>query len=229
MNIAIILAGGTGTRLGADIPKQYIEVGGKPIIAYCLEKFENHPRIDDVIVVAAPAWIPFVEEWTERCAFKKVSACVQGGSSRQHSIMNGLAYLKEKQVSDDALVIIHDAARPCVTDALIDALIDGLGDACGTMPVLPVKDTIYLSKDGTKIDGLLNRSELFAGQAPELFRFGPYYDINCVLSEAELETVRGTSEIAYRNGLSVNLVPGDEDNYKITTKADLERFMTQTL
>ena len=95
------------------------------------------------------------------------------------------------------------------------------------MPVLPLKDTIYLSKDGTKIDGLLNRSELFAGQAPEAFRFGKYYEINSCLSEAELEAVRGSSEIAFRRGLAVNLIPGEESNYKITTREDLDRFISQ--
>ena len=94
----------------------------------------------------------------------------------------------------------------------------------GVMPVIPVKDTIYLSKGGEQIDGLLNRDELFAGQAPEAFNLKRYLEINRGLSKEELASVRGSSEIAYKNGFSIGLIAGDEDNFKITTPNDLERF-----
>ena len=96
----------------------------------------------------------------------------------------------------------------------------------GCMPVPPMKDTIYQSSDGTKIDHLLERSTLFAGQAPEAFRLHPYAKINREASEEELSLTRGTSEIAYRHGMDVALIPGDERNFKITTRSDLERFCT---
>lgn len=94
------------------------------------------------------------------------------------------------------------------------------------MPVLPMKDTIYQSSDGTKIDHLLERSTLFAGQAPEAFRLHPYAKINREASKEELSLTRGTSEIAYRHGMDVAMIPGDERNFKITTRSDLERFCT---
>ena len=94
------------------------------------------------------------------------------------------------------------------------------------MPVLPMKDTIYQSSDGTKIDHLLERSTLFAGQAPEAFRLHPYAKINREASKEELSLTRGTSEIAYRHGMDVAMTPGDERNFKITTRSDLERFCT---
>lgn len=226
-NVALILAGGVGSRLGSDIPKQYIQVGGKPIIVYCLERFAANKSIDAIVVAAAMQWIPFVNERIDEFAIDKVVAVIEGGSSRQHSIMKGLQFLKEQNYPDDSNIIIHDAARPCVSGTMIDSLINGLGDADGVMPVLPVKDTMYVSKTGKQIDGLLNRSELYGGQAPEMFCLGKYYEINAALTERELELVRGSSEIAYHNGLVVNLIPGDEGNYKITTQEDLARFAQQ--
>lgn len=227
MNVAVILAGGIGSRLGADIPKQYIEVGGKPIISYCLDRFEYNTSIDDIVVVASEPWIPYVQEWIEKCGYCKVSAVIDGGSSRQHSVVKGLQYYKERGLDEDAYVLIHDAARPGVTTELINALLAGMEGADGVLPVLPAKDAMYISKDSKCIDGLLNRSELFCGQSPEIFRFGQYYQLNQDLSEQELERIRGCSELANRNGLTVNLVAGDEDNYKITTKDDLKRFIAQ--
>ncbi len=228
MNVAIILAGGTGTRLGGDIPKQYIEVAGKPIISYCLEKFEKHPLIDSIVVVAAESWQAYINEWIDKDKVTKFSGFALAGSSRQHSIANGLALTSEIGASDGSNVIIHDAARPNVSHDTISACINELQDADGVMPVIPVKDTIYLSKTGCEIDALLNRDQLFAGQAPESFDFKKYFEIHKGLTESELESVRGSSEIAYRNGFKMRLIPGDEHNYKITTIADLDKFRTET-
>lgn len=227
MNVAVILAGGVGSRLGTDVPKQYIEVGGKPIISYCMERFEHNTNVDGMIVVAAEQWIPYVKEWVAKCGFQKVSAVIDGGSSRQHSVVKGLQYYLEQGLAADANVMIHDAARPGISDELINALLSGMENADGVMPVLPVKDAMYVSKDGRRIDRLLNRSELYRGQSPEIFHFGKFYEINHNLTEQQLEEIRGCSELAYRNGLTVNLIPGDEENYKITTKDDLKRFIAQ--
>ena len=95
MNIAIILAGGTGTRLGGDIPKQYIEVAGKPIISYCLDKFEKHKLIDNIVVVASEMWQDYIMSWITKDNLKKVSGFAPAGSSRQHSIVNGMLKAKD--------------------------------------------------------------------------------------------------------------------------------------
>ena len=123
-------------------------------------------------------------------------------------------------------VIIHDGVRPLVSEQLIGDCLAALADHDGCMPVLPMKDTIYQSSDGTKIDHLLERSTLFAGQAPEAFRLHPYAKINREASKEELSLTRGTNEIAYRHGMDVAMIPGDERNFKITTRSDLERFCT---
>lgn len=224
MVVAIILAGGTGTRLGGDIPKQYLEVAGRPVFSYCLERFESHPLVHAIVIVAAKEWHDYISEWTEKGKVSKFLGFAPAGSSRQHSILNGLNKALEGGITDADAVIIHDAARPNVSEKLITECIQGLSEADGVMPVLPVKDTIYLSQTGKKIDSLLERDQLFAGQAPECFNLEKYYAIHTGMSEEELAAVRGSSEIAYNHSLSVAMIPGDEHNYKITTVADLEKF-----
>lgn len=227
MNTAIILAGGTGTRLGANIPKQYIEINHQPIIAYCLKTFEISEIIDAIVIVAAPAWQESIAKWISQYGITKFKGFANAGSSRQHSILNGLVKAKELSFEEKDGVIIHDAARPNLTNEMIASCMEALASYDGVMPVLPVKDTIYLSQDGTNITSLLNRDQLYAGQAPEAFNLIKYYHLHDGMTEEDLEMVRGSSEIAYRHGLSVKLIAGDEHNYKITTAADLEKFQTE--
>lgn len=227
MNYAIILSGGTGTRLGSEIPKQYIEVGGKPIILYCLETMEKAACIDEICIVAAEQWQPQIQEWIGAAGLTKVKGFAPAGKTRQHSLINGLKFFQGRGPEKGSAVLIHDAARPNVSVDLLTRCMEGLKDADGILPVIPVKDTMYLSEDKKQISGLLNRDQIFSGQAPESFDFEKYYQINEALSEEEISNVKGTAEIAFRKGLSVALTEGDEYNYKITTSADLEKFRDQ--
>ena len=227
MNIAIILAGGTGSRLGGDIPKQYIEVSGKPIISYCLDKFENHTQIDNIVIVASEIWQDYIMSWIEKDNLSKFAGFAPAGSSRQHSIVNGMIKAKSIGAVADDNIIIHDAARPNVSERIISQCMDKLSEYDGAMPVLPVKDTIYLSENGENITSLLNRDQLYAGQAPESFKYGKYLESHNGMTEEDLSKVRGSSEIAYRHGLKICMIPGDECNYKITTKEDLNKFVRE--
>ncbi len=225
MNTAIILAGGVGSRMGVDRPKQYLIVKEKPIIVYCLEIFEKHKNIDKIVIVVSDEWKDYVTENVEKYGISKVCGYAPAGKTRQHSIYNGLK-ATEETAPDTKVVIIHDAARPLVSDKIIDDCITGATEDDGAMPVISVKDTIYQSKDGKSIDNLLKRSELFAGQAPESFDFKKYYDIHNSVSDDEIAATAGSSEIAYRHGMKVRLVEGSERNFKITTIEDLETFET---
>ena len=260
MNIALILSGGTGSRLGGDIPKQYIEVGGKPIIAYCLETFQTHPDIDAVRVVAAKEW----HELIVGCAGAKLRGFSEPGQTRQLSIWNGLQDIRHAvtesavtegamtesavsaggmdgsrsadgnvgvgrhefcrmAVDKDVVVLIHDAARPLVSAETISACLEGCAAHDGVMPALPVKDTVYYGADG-RIESLLERSKVIAGQAPEAFRLEPYYEANRRLLPEKILRINGSTEPAILAGLDVQYIAGDERNFKITTQADLERF-----
>lgn len=228
MNIALILSGGTGTRLGGDILKQYIEAGGHLIISYCIACLSMHEGIDKIQIVADPVWRERIlgcldgEEAGE--AFKgKFSGFSAPGQTRQLSILSGLKDIIEYAGEEDC-VLIHDAARPLLTKKLVSECLDGMKGHDGVLPVLPMKDTVYVSKGGGRISSLIDRKELFAGQAPELFRLGPYLEANRRLLPEKILEINGSTEPAILAGMDIVMIPGDENNFKITTRADLERF-----
>ena len=232
--IALLLSGGSGSRLGAEIPKQYIEAYGKPIIAYSLETLREHEMIDGIWIAAGEEWHELIASWTG----KKLLGFSKPGETRQLSIWNGLQDLRAwmekaaeqatsdegKEMAEDMVVLIHDAARPMVSSGTISACIEGCREHAGVMPALPMKDTVYYAVDG-RVSELLERSRLIAGQAPEAFRFGAYYEANRRLMPDRIREVNGSTEPAVLAGLDVITIPGDEGNFKITTAADLERFL----
>ena len=226
MNIAIILSGGVGSRLNKDKPKQYIKVGGKPVIGYCVETFCNDPRIDEVVICLADEWRDFVQEALKDVLASKPVLYSAPGRTRQFTIYNALEKLKAAGAADDDRVIIHDAARPLVTQELIDACLDENRICDGVLPVIPMKDTIYMSHDGKNIDALLDRNTLFAGQAPESFIFGKYLQAHRDMPEERLEKINGSTEIAQMAGMNIHLIEGDSMNMKITTPEDLSTFTT---
>ena len=231
MNIALVLSGGTGTRLGGDIPKQYIKVKGRMLIAYCLNMFAAHTAVDGIFVVAAPEWREEILDECDRLGIGKtaITGFSDPGRTRQLSILNGLrdidTYVKSLDKNDDPVVIIHDAARPNLTAEYLDRCLDAIEGCDGVMPTLPMKDTVYYSENGTKVDRLLDRSCIYAGQAPELYRLKKYLEANEKLLPDEILKINGSTEPAVMAGLDVAMIPGDENNYKVTTKKDMDRFI----
>lgn len=221
---AVILSGGVGCRMQSDIPKQYIEVNGHPIIAYCLEKFARNASISGIIIAVAEEWKTYVETLVDYISFSGPVYYSAPGEVRQETIYNALR-VAAQHYSDEDIVIIHDAARPLINNRLIDACIDACLTYDGAMPVLPVKDTIYQSCDGETISSLLPRATLYVGQTPEAFHLGKYLQAHeTTSSHEELMQINGSSEIAYKQGLNIKLIPGEESNFKITTPMDLKRF-----
>lgn len=224
MITALILSGGTGTRVGSDIPKQYIKVKDKPILIYCLEQLSQNEQIDAIQIVAAPEWQDVIMTWLmDYHVNRKFKGFSEPGENRQLSIFHGLESLREYASRDD-LVVIHDAARPFITQEMINECIMAAKGHDGVLPVLPMNDTVYYSEEGKVVSSLLERSRIFAGQAPEVFVLGKYYVANkCLLPDAILK-INGSTEPAIMAGMDIAMIPGDEGNFKITTKADLERF-----
>lgn len=224
MNIALLLSGGVGSRFKADIPKQYIEVGKRPIVSYCIEQLSAHAQIDELWIVADSVWHTQIEEWLKKYDVKKkFKGFSEPGGSRQLSILHGLEDIR-RNTEDSDYVLIHDAARPLLSAKLISDCFEALSEHDGVIPVLPVKDTVYCSADGKNITSLLDRNRIFAGQAPEVFRLGAYYKANRYLLPDEILKINGSTEPAVMAGMDIVMIPGDEDNFKITTKADLVRF-----
>lgn len=228
LNIVLVLAGGTGCRLGAEIPKQYIEVKGRPIISYCLSLLAEHDRVEAIQIVADQRWRGFIQDkMSQEASYENYSKKFKGfsnpGENRQLSILQGLEDILAYGEDSDG-VIVHDAVRPCVTKEMISACFDALEGHDAVVPVLPMKDTVYYSSDKKKISSLLNRSHIFAGQAPEAFRLQVYYKANRSLLPDRILEINGAMEPAVLVGMDVVMIPGDEENFKITTWADLARF-----
>lgn len=247
MVTALLLSGGTGTRMGVETPKQYIEVEGRPIIAYCLRTLFSHEGIDAVQIVADEMWRELILECVDGLGAWEEDrdadiGNVQGiggmppagrknkfrgfsvpGETRQLSILNGLEDIGKYAVDSD-YVLIHDAARPLLTAGLVTDCLSAAADHDGAIPVLPMKDTVYFSENGEQITSLLARSRIFAGQAPEAFLFGKYTEAVRNLLPERIFKINGSTEPAVMAGMDIAMIPGDEGNFKITTKADLERF-----
>lgn len=224
MNIALILSGGTGTRLGTDIPKQYIEVNGRPVIAYCFERLAVHEMIDAIQIVADKAWQEMISGYLSRLdSMQKFRGFSEPGENRQLSIYHGLEDIGA-YAEDEDKILIHDAARPLLSGDMITDCLQAAEGHDGAIPVLPMKDTVYASLDGKKIHSLLDRSTIFAGQAPEAFVFGKYLEANRRLLPEKILEIHGSTEPAILAGMDIAMLPGEENNFKITTKADLIRF-----
>ena len=234
MNTAVLLSGGTGSRISSDIPKQYVLINGHMMISHALRSLIESDGIDLIYIVAGQDWREQIISDIESLGLddNKIMDFASPGANRQTSILNALQtiYADMKDVMmihpDDAenTVLIHDAARPMLTRELIEACYKALPCHDGVMPVLPMKDTVYLSEDGASISGLLDRKKIYAGQAPELFRFKKYYDANLSLLPDKILCINGASEPAIMAGMDIAMIPGDERNFKVTTNDDLERF-----
>ena len=231
MNIAILLSGGTGSRLGSDIPKQYIEVNGKMIITYSLEVLCGHKDIDGIVIVVADEWKEKVQETLENLNSETKVFFAKSGNNRQLSIYSALEatmqLLAETSQNDisSSNVFIHDAARPNLTSEMITSYLAQVKGHDGLLPVLPMKDTVYYSEDGKKVTKLIDRSKIYAGQAPEIFNFEKYYAACKALLPDKILSINGSTEPAIIAGMDIAMVPGNENNYKITTKNDLEKFI----
>lgn len=226
MNIALILSGGKGLRLGADVPKQYLSCNGRMVITYCLETFQNCAVIDAIWIVAQNEYRGMIAQECNVCENtkqSKIKGFSEPGQTRQLSIYNGLKDIA-KFASPEDNIIIHDAARPMVKEETIKELFEALSLHDGAIPVLPMKDTVYYSKDGQMISDLLERNNIYAGQAPESFRFGKYLQANERLFPDLIYRINGSTEPAILAGMDIHMIKGDEENFKITTPLDFERF-----
>lgn len=227
MIAAIVLAGGVGARMCADTPKQYIRVGNCLLITYCLKTLIEHPDIDSIWIVAEQKWRSLILEdlETNHLDVGKISGFSQPGQlNRQESVLHGLTDIKNQTDCSTHAVLICDAARPNMSLDMISACLENLPGHDGVMPVLPMKDTLYFSESGKSVSSLLERQKIFAGQAPEVFVFEKYYEANVSLTPEQMKTINGSTEPAILAGMDIAMIPGDEQNYKITTPADLERF-----
>ncbi len=220
MNIALILSGGVGSRMGLEKPKQYHELGGRPVLVRTMEQFQFCEKINGIVVVAASIWANQIWYWKELYGLTKLMKIAEPGSNRQQSILSGLLAAEGFMNHEQGNVVVQDAARPLTTTALIGQLLDGLREAPCVMPVLPMTDTVYKSYDGQWAAGLLERSTLFAGQAPEAFWYGAYLKLYKDTPAEKLNAMSGSSQLPQSIGWKVKLIPGERENIKLTEPID---------
>ncbi len=226
MNIAIILAGGVGSRIESDVPKQFVELSGQMMIIHSMVPFGNSPHVNNIQIVADAAWRDKIEDAVEEepLVSEKILGFSDPGDNRQLSIYNALKDIEKMGLGDVVEnVVIHDAARPFLTEGTIDDLFRALETHSGAMPVLPMSDTVYFSRSGLSVDELLNRNTIFAGQAPEAFDYKKYLAANEELLPDKIMMIKGSTEPAVMAGMDVAMIPGDQRNFKVTTNVDLDR------
>lgn len=224
MNIAIVLAGGSGSRMGmVDRPKQFIDIYGKPVIIHTLEAFEINEKIDAICVVCVKSWQDDLSVWLKEYDIRKVRWIADAGSSRQESSLNALNAI-QSECSGDDYVIIHDAARPLVSQKIINENIEKVKEfgACDT--VIPAHDTIIKSLDEKTLDSIPLRKELYLGQTPQSFRYSivrKAYDDYFALPEDKRPEMTDDCGLVLSSGITIGMAMGDKLNMKITTMEDL--------
>lgn len=226
MNIAIILAGGIGSRIGSEVPKQFVELSGQMMIVHSMMPFGNSVYVNNILIVAADEWRDRIEDAVadEPQISEKILGFSEPGDNRQLSIYNALKEIEQMGLGDMVdNVIIHDAARPFVTQEMIEECFKALESHDGAMPVLPMNDTVYFSRTGARVDELLNRNTIFAGQAPEAFNYAKYLKANEALLPDKIRMIKGSTEPAVMAGMDVAMIPGDQRNFKVTTQVDMDR------
>lgn len=219
MNTAIILAGGSGSRMKSEIPKQYMKLGDRMVIYYSIKAFQDNEYIDNIILVTSKEYIGFARNNFMTNELSKVTDVVEGGKERYDSVYSAL-----KKVNDDGKVLIHDGARPCITTEVINRCIEGLDryDAC--IAAVPVKDTIKIADEEQCVKTTPARSTLWQIQTPQAFR-------NTVVNQAyrklyELGNFTHVTDDAMvverYTDKKIKLIMGDYRNIKITTPDDME-------
>ena len=224
MVFAVICAGGIGSRMGnAEKPKQYLNVGGKPIILHTIEKFVVNERFEKIIVLVPESWISYTKDIINKHlqGIEKVEV-MAGGSDRNSTIMNAINYIEEKfGLDDDTIIVTHDAVRPFVTHRIIMDNIEAAVKVGACDTVIPATDTIVESLDGEKISGIPDRSKVYQGQTPQSFRAKRLKELYSSLTDEEKAILTDAAKIYLLKGEAVHLVRGEVFNIKITYPYDL--------
>ena len=223
--IAILTAGGTGTRTHQDLPKQFLNVENKPIIIYTLEAFQQHPSIDEIYVACLDGWNAILEAYAKQFNITKLKRIVIGGGTGQESIYNGLKAIKEDlELTDDIIVMVHDGNRPMLSqDVITDNLVQQkkYGSA---VTVIPTTEVVFVSKDGVESNAALNRDELWRTQTPHSYKFDELWKVHNKALEDGVKNMAASCSLMQKYGYTTYFSKGSEKNIKITTVEDIEIF-----
>ena len=225
MNIAIIFAGGSGVRMGAGVPKQFLEINGKPIIIHTLQLFQFHDAIDKIYLSVLEDYIPYMEELVEDYRLTKVARVIPGGVTAQDSIYNALK-TAESENPEDSIVLLHDGVRPFVSYEVITANIESVIEKGNAITCTSCYETILLSKNGENVDSVPYRKETFSAQAPQSFYLKDIIAAHDAVrnSSTGYENMVDACTIIRSQGIEAHMVPGNRGNIKVTTPEDVYMF-----
>lgn len=225
MTTAIIIAGGSGSRMGQDIPKQFINVYDKPILIYTLEGFQKHPMIDAIEVVCIEGWHDILWAYSKQFNIDKLKWIVPGGSTGQESIRNGV-YNLEGKVSNDDIIIIHDGIRPLVDESVLTDVIRKAQEFGNAVTSLPYNEQIFVKDDEISTTQFIPRETLRRVSTPQAYRFdlldSKYHE--AYEKEIGIYGSHYTNTMMVELGVRLYFAAGSDKNIKLTTKDDLELF-----
>ena len=222
-NIALLIAGGSGSRMHQDIPKQFLTVNECPVIVYTLEAFERHPEIDVIAVVCIEGWELVLWAYANQFNITKLKYVVPGGENGQASIRNGV-YELEKNFGKDDIVLIHDAIRPMVSAEIISDCIRVVTQYGNAITVIPCAEAMMQTKDGVVSVGSYPRDNLKRTQTPQGFRIGKICDLHRRALKAGITNSVASCTLMIEMGEQVYFSAGSEKNIKLTTIDDIDIF-----
>ena len=227
MNVAIIIAGGVGSRMGQEIPKQFINVGEKPVIVYTLEAFQEHPLVDAIEVVCLTGWEQVLRAYARQYKIDKLKWVVKGGASGQESIRNGV-YNFEGVLAEDDICIVHDGVRPMLDPEVITDVIRVAKECGNAVTSMPYNEQIFLvdKKDSTTTTQYIPRETLRRVSTPQAYRFGlldsKYHE--AFEKGVGVDGSNYTNTMMVQLGVRLNFAAGSDRNIKLTTPENLEFF-----
>lgn len=220
----VILAGGQGTRMGnSDKPKQFLEVGGRPILIHTVEKFAVNPDFQQIIVLAPKQWLAYTKDIIKKYIrnYERI-VIIEGGNTRNETIMNAVQYIEDAGcLTEDTIIVTHDSVRPFVTYRIIEENIRYAKECGACDTVIPASDTIVESRDGSFISNIPERKMMYQGQTPQSFKAKKLREIYKSLTEEERGILTDACKIYVLKNEPVHLVEGDVSNIKITYPHDL--------
>ena len=223
MNIALLIAGGTGNRMHQDIPKQFLTVNEKPVIVYTMEVFQNHAEIDEIVVVCLAGWENVLAAYGKQFNITKLHKIVVGGTTGQESIYNGISALAEDHSMDD-LILVHDGNRPLLPANMISDCIATANKYGCAVAAIPCQEAMVLTDDGVVSTGNIDRAYLKRTQTPHGFTLGKMCELHRKAKEKGITNTTATCTLMMECGEPVYFYDGTEKNLKLTTLDDIDIF-----
>ena len=222
-NIALLIAGGSGNRMGQSIPKQFLTVNERPVIVYTLEAFQKHPEIDEIAVVCIEGWQAVLQAYANQFNITKLKYIVPGGKNGQDSIRNGV-YELEKHHNADDIVLIHDAIRPMVSADIISDCIRVTREKGNAITVIPCAEAMLQTENGLESVGSYSRDKLKRTQTPQGFHIGDICNLHRRALEKGITNSVASCTLKIEMGEQVYFSMGSEKNIKLTTVEDIDIF-----